>query len=169
MLAWRSAAISTWTVFSVRRIGRRCTRRLLLHERQHLLVCLRVTLITIFCFVPSLGLKAGVFAKAFYHCHYRRTEDSISLWRSSNVTVRRGLIDGNNSPTGVGVMFEQDDRSKHGGVRASTTQFCISQLALVHIMRDPEEKPPALHGMSGVTIQNRVISTVAWISALPRC
>ena len=27
------------------------------------------------------------------------TEDNLSLWRSSNVTVRRGLIDGNNSPT----------------------------------------------------------------------
>ena len=29
------------------------------------------------------------------------TEDNLSLWRSSNVTVRRGLIDGNNSPTGA--------------------------------------------------------------------
>ena len=62
----------------------------------------------------------------FYDCRYYRTEDSISLWRSSNVTVRRGLIDGNNSPTGVGVMFEQDDPSKHGGVRASASQFCTS-------------------------------------------
>ena len=44
------------------------------------------------------------------------TEDNLSLFRSSNVTVRRGLIDGNNSPTGVGVMFEQDDLTKHGGL-----------------------------------------------------
>ena len=44
------------------------------------------------------------------------TEDNLSLYRSSNVTVRRGLIDGNNSPTGVGVMFEQDDPTKHGGL-----------------------------------------------------
>ena len=44
------------------------------------------------------------------------TEDNLSLYRSSNVTVRRGLIDGNNSPTGVGVMFEQDDPTRHGGL-----------------------------------------------------
>merc|ERR1712039_190859 len=44
------------------------------------------------------------------------TEDSISIWRSSNPTVRRGLIDGSNSPTGVGVMIEQDDISKSGGL-----------------------------------------------------
>ena len=44
------------------------------------------------------------------------TEDNLSLWRSSNVTVRRGLIDGNNSPTGVGVMFEQDDPTKSLGL-----------------------------------------------------
>jgi hypothetical protein len=44
------------------------------------------------------------------------TEDSISMWRSSNSTVRRGLVDGNNSPSGVGVMFEQDDPSKSGGL-----------------------------------------------------
>ncbi|KAL1498753.1 hypothetical protein AB1Y20_014063 [Prymnesium parvum] len=33
-------------------------------------------------------------------------EDIVSVWRSANCSVRRGLIDGNNSPTGVGVMFE---------------------------------------------------------------
>eukprot|EP00662_Eupelagonemidae_sp_cell21_P035018 gene35018-36794_t len=44
------------------------------------------------------------------------TEDNLSLFRSSNVTVRRGLIDGNDAPNGVGVMFEQDDPTKHGGL-----------------------------------------------------
>merc|ERR1712226_1573480 len=44
------------------------------------------------------------------------TEDSISIWRSSNSTVRRGLVDGSNSPTGVGVMIEQDDLSKSDGL-----------------------------------------------------
>ena len=29
------------------------------------------------------------------------TEDSISVWRSANVTLRDGLVDGNNSPTGA--------------------------------------------------------------------
>lgn len=34
------------------------------------------------------------------------TEDNISVYHSANVTVRRGLVEGNNSPTGDGVMFE---------------------------------------------------------------
>lgn len=34
------------------------------------------------------------------------TEDNVNVYKSSNVTIRRGHIDGNNSPTGVGVMFE---------------------------------------------------------------
>ena len=34
------------------------------------------------------------------------TEDNVSIYRSENCVVRRGLLDGNNSPTGVGVMFE---------------------------------------------------------------
>jgi len=34
------------------------------------------------------------------------TEDNISVYQSNNVTVRNGLIDGNNSPSGDGVMFE---------------------------------------------------------------
>ena len=33
-------------------------------------------------------------------------EDVVSVWRSAHCTVRDGLIDGNNSPSGVGVMFE---------------------------------------------------------------
>jgi hypothetical protein len=43
-------------------------------------------------------------------------EDNISAYNSSNVTIRRGLIDGNNSPSGVGVMIEQTDGSKSGGL-----------------------------------------------------
>ena len=37
------------------------------------------------------------------------TEDNINVFESTNVTVRRGLIDGNNSPSGDGVMFECGD------------------------------------------------------------
>lgn len=33
-------------------------------------------------------------------------EDSVNVYQSSNVTIRNGLIDGNNSPTGVGVIFD---------------------------------------------------------------
>ena len=44
------------------------------------------------------------------------TEDSISIWRSSNVTVARGLVDGNNSPTGAGVMFEGSEEGVTGGL-----------------------------------------------------
>jgi hypothetical protein len=44
------------------------------------------------------------------------TEDSISAWRSSDVVIRRGLVDGNNSPTGVGINFEGSDSHTHGGL-----------------------------------------------------
>jgi chitodextrinase len=43
-------------------------------------------------------------------------EDNISSYRSDNVTIRRGLIDGNNSPSGIGVMFEQDQGQGNGGL-----------------------------------------------------
>ena len=45
-------------------------------------------------------------------------EDSISVWRSADVTVRDGLVDGNNAPNGVGVMFENDAPSATGGLVA---------------------------------------------------
>ena len=35
------------------------------------------------------------------------TEDNISVYQSPNVTIQNGVIDGNNSPSGVGVMFEE--------------------------------------------------------------
>ena len=38
-------------------------------------------------------------------------EDNISAYGSSNVAIRRGVIRGNNSQSGVGVMFEQGDPS----------------------------------------------------------
>ncbi len=44
------------------------------------------------------------------------TEDNVSVFQSSNVTVRRGLVDGNNSPSGVGVMFELSDGDSSGGL-----------------------------------------------------
>lgn len=34
-------------------------------------------------------------------------EDNVSAINSANVTISRGVIDGNNSPSGVGVMFEE--------------------------------------------------------------
>ena len=33
-------------------------------------------------------------------------EDNVNVYQSTNVTVRIGLIDGNNSPSGVGVIFD---------------------------------------------------------------
>lgn len=42
------------------------------------------------------------------------TEDNVSVYQSANVTVRRGLVDGNNSPSGVGIMFELSDGSMGG-------------------------------------------------------
>lgn len=34
------------------------------------------------------------------------TEDNVSVFQSPNCVIRKGLLDGNNSPSGVGVMFE---------------------------------------------------------------
>jgi hypothetical protein len=44
------------------------------------------------------------------------TEDNVNTWHSSNITVRRGLIDGNNSPSGIGVIFEHDNGRWTGGL-----------------------------------------------------
>jgi hypothetical protein len=38
------------------------------------------------------------------------TEDNVNVFGSSDVTIRRGLVDGNNSPSGQGVIFEHDVR-----------------------------------------------------------
>lgn len=38
-------------------------------------------------------------------------EDNVNVYRSVDVTVRRGLLDGNNSPSGVGVIFDGDTAS----------------------------------------------------------
>ncbi len=35
------------------------------------------------------------------------TEDNISVYKSSHIIIRKGLVDGNNSPSGVGVMAER--------------------------------------------------------------
>jgi hypothetical protein len=35
-------------------------------------------------------------------------EDNVNIYQSVDVTIRRGLIDGNNSPSGVGVIFDGD-------------------------------------------------------------
>jgi hypothetical protein len=44
------------------------------------------------------------------------TEDNISIYQSSNCTVRRGVVDGNNSPSGDGIMFEQSASGIKGGL-----------------------------------------------------
>ena len=43
-------------------------------------------------------------------------EDSVSVWRSAGATIRDGLVDGNNAPNGVGVMFENDRAGATGGL-----------------------------------------------------
>lgn len=68
------------------------------------------------------------------------TEDSISAWRSSNVTIRLGLVDGNNSPTGVGVMFEGSDNVTHGGLLEDVDAVhqgdgCFSGYPAQHLMQ----------------------------------
>lgn len=43
-------------------------------------------------------------------------EDNVNMYLSSNVTIRRGLLDGNNSPAGWGIIFEQHDEGATGGL-----------------------------------------------------
>lgn len=55
--------------------------------------------------------SAGTLLEDFYAYNASGTawtEDNISIYNSSNVIVRRGVIDGNNSPSGVGVMVENN-------------------------------------------------------------
>jgi len=70
------------------------------------------------------------------------TEDSISVWRSSNATLRNGLVDGNNSPTGVGVMFEGDSQEAAEGARPTSTQ---SEVRLRPIIDRSSRPSPANH------------------------
>jgi len=41
------------------------------------------------------------------------TEDNINIYQSPNGIVRRGLIDGNNSPSGDGIMVESGAAAEH--------------------------------------------------------
>jgi hypothetical protein len=43
-------------------------------------------------------------------------EDSISAWHSSNVTIRNGVVDGSNAPTGICIMFEGSSEDSKGGI-----------------------------------------------------
>ena len=43
-------------------------------------------------------------------------EDSISIYRTSNFTVRDGVIENNNAPTGVCMMFEGSQSGVQGGL-----------------------------------------------------
>lgn len=40
--------------------------------------------------------------------HTSWTEDNVNVYKSTNVVIRNGLVDGNNSPSGVGVIFDGD-------------------------------------------------------------
>lgn len=51
------------------------------------------------------GLLDGFYA---LDGHTSWTEDNVNVYKSVRVTIRNGLIDGNNSPSGVGVIFDGD-------------------------------------------------------------
>ncbi len=36
------------------------------------------------------------------------TEDNVNVYRSRNVVIRRGLVDGNNSPSGDGILIDEE-------------------------------------------------------------
>ena len=48
-------------------------------------------------------------------------EDKVSVYNSENVKISRGLIDGNNSPSGVGIMREGDS----GGGKVRESMLCV--------------------------------------------
>ena len=56
--------------------------------------------------------------------------DALNMWRSSNVTVRNGVVDGHNAPTGMCLMFEGSEEHVHGGivenVEARNCQGCFA-------------------------------------------
>ena len=43
-------------------------------------------------------------------------EDSISSYHSSNVTLKNGVVDGSNAPTGICIMFEGSHKDVSGGL-----------------------------------------------------
>ena len=43
-------------------------------------------------------------------------EDSVSLYRSSDISVTNGVAEGSNAPTGICVMFEGSDVNAIGGL-----------------------------------------------------
>ena len=57
-------------------------------------------------------------------------EDSISAYRSSDVEITNGVVEGSNAPTGICVMFEGSSHTTHGGliqnVEARYCQGCFS-------------------------------------------
>lgn len=69
-----------------------------------------------------------------FHCHNELEvawpEDSISVWRSSNVELKNGVVEGSNAPTGICVMFEGSESHVHGGliqdVEVTGCQGCFS-------------------------------------------
>jgi Ca2+-binding RTX toxin-like protein len=46
------------------------------------------------------------------------TEDNVSVYQSHNVTIQRGIIDGNNSPSGQGVIFEGSNNGRASHIDA---------------------------------------------------
>ena len=57
-------------------------------------------------------------------------EDSISMYRSSDMSVTNGVVEGSNAPTGICVMYEGSDPDAAGGlienVEARYCQGCFS-------------------------------------------
>jgi hypothetical protein len=59
----------------------------------------------------QFGFSDGSRLTNFYtksDLYNSRTEDNVNVYHSNNVTIENGVIDGNNSPSGVGVLFEGD-------------------------------------------------------------
>jgi hypothetical protein len=79
--------------------------------------------------------------------------DSISAWRSSNVVISNGVVEGSNAPYGMCVMFEGSEEGIHGGrienVEARYCGGCFSGFPATNLFQTGNtcaapicEKPP---------------------------
>ena len=50
-------------------------------------------------------------------------EDSISAYRSSNVVIRDGVVQGSNAPTGICVMFEGSEHGVSNGTISNVEAY----------------------------------------------
>ena len=77
------------------------------------------------------------------------TEDNVNVFEPNNVALRRGLVDGNNSPSGDGVMFECGGEARHHALHDIAPLFKIAPKSGFEIVFCDECRIPAPTGAGG--------------------